>query len=195
MADALQFMTDGELIGLISTGDKAAFTEIYNRYWKKTLAIAYNHTKDKSAAEEIVQEIFIGLWNRRAKIDIRVPAHYLATAAKFAVFKTYYRAQKREQRLLNSLSFEESHEIEELISARLLQEYINGLVEQLPERCRLVFKYSREAGLSIPEIAGEMDIAEKTVEAHLTKALRTIRGKLNESGALVAVFTMMLYRR
>ena len=185
---------DDELLTLIKSGDHAAFTEIYNRYWRKLLAIAVNHTKDRSTAEEIVQNVFINFWNRHRYINIDTLDRYLATAVKFAVFKEFYRQKKRQDSLIHNLTFEESHRIDDQIAARFLQEYIDGIVEQLPEKCRLVFKHSRGDGLSIPEIAKEMGITEKTVEAHLTKALKVVRGNLKEYGAIIILISSIIQK-
>jgi RNA polymerase sigma-70 factor (ECF subfamily) len=184
-------LNDIDLIDLLKTSDQQAFTEIYNRYWKRLLAIAYNHTKDKSSAEEIVQLVFISLWNRRNKIEIKSVGNYLATATKFTVFKSFYRPIKQQQQFLADIQVETYQLDEETIDAKFLQDYISGCVEKLPDKCRLVFKYSRESGLSIPEIAGEMNLAEKTVEAHLTKALKTLRSNLKQSGSLLVLLVIL----
>lgn len=181
--------TDVDLLDLMKSGDHGAFTVLYNRYWDKLLAIAYNHTRDKSSAKEIVQNLFVGLWNRRKDLNISSPANYLATAIKFAVFKEYYRKQKRETSLADKLTFEVEHEIEEKISAKFLQQYIYGIVETLPEKCRLVFKLSREQHKTNLEIARELGISEKTVEMHITKALKTIRTELNNSEIIVIILS------
>jgi RNA polymerase sigma-70 factor (family 1) len=191
--NAVLSATDLELFALIREGDRIAFTALYNRYWDKLLALAYNHTRDKQSAEEVVQNLFIGLWNRKETLTIDNPANYLATAVKFAVFKEYYRKQKREASLIGKLTIAQEHQIEEQISAKFLQEYINGIVETLPEKCRLVFKLSRESHMSNIEIGEEMGIAEKTVEAHLTKALKTIRTELNSSGVMIVIATGINY--
>jgi len=186
--------SDAELTALLTESDHDAYTEIYNRFWKKLLAIAYNHTKDKSDAEEIVQEVFISLWNKRNKINIQTIDRYLATAIKFTVFNSYYRKRKRINDMLNKMPYDESYTIEDQIAAAFLKEQINGIVTKLPEKCRLVFQYSRDQGLNIPEIAKEMNIAEKTVEAHLNKALKTIRGDLSESGTLLVLLTELFLK-
>lgn len=181
-------LSDQQLLSLLTTGDETAFAELYNRYWKKLLAIAYHHTKDKMLAEEIVQEIFINLWTRKNSPPIDSIEAYLATAVKFSVYKFFYR-QKRHTEIENGTCGKDvSFLSEQQIEARFTQEYINGLVEKLPEKCRLVFKYSRNAGLSIPEISREMDIAEKTVEAHLTKGLKMLRFNLKRAGYLLLMF-------
>jgi RNA polymerase sigma-70 factor (family 1) len=168
-------LDEQELASLFSAGNDLVFTEIYNRYWNKLLAIAYNHTKDKSAAEEIVQEVFVSLWSKRDIIHVQSLSRYLAKAVKFLVFKQIHR-RKRQIELQQNNYLPGTVEIgDDVIEAKFLQDYINRIVDELPEKCRLVFKYSRQAGMSIPEIAALMDISEKTVESHLTKALKTLR--------------------
>ncbi len=186
--------SDQELVSLMTAGNHAAFTEIFERYWKKLLAIAFNHTKDKSDAEEIVQEVFVALWNKREAMDIRQLDRYLATATKFTVFSSYYRKRKRIKDVVDAMEFNESYDMEDQIAARFLQEQIDGIVSGLPEKCRLVFRYSRNDGMKIPEIAAEMGIAEKTVEAHLTKALKHIKGGLSDPGALLIALSALLHK-
>ncbi|MDP9078898.1 MAG: RNA polymerase sigma-70 factor [Bacteroidota bacterium] len=185
-------LSDEELIGLLRKDDHAAFTEIYNRYWNKLMAIAYNHTKDKSSAKEIVQELFVGLWNRKNALSIKSLNGYLATAVKFSVYKQIERERKHReiaQREYPQKAFTNDDHIVEL---KFLQEYINGQVELLPEKCRLVFNYSRVKGLSNAEIAKEMNISEKTVEGHLTKGLKKIQVNLKNSGIAVILGTCAL---
>jgi RNA polymerase sigma-70 factor (family 1) len=184
---ALKNHSDQDLLKLLKNGDHDAFTEIYERYWNKLLAIGFNHTKDKFLAEEIVQDIFVSIWNRKSEIEIDNLSAYLATAAKFSVFKYLKREFSKKQLTEKNyqrpvLSFEN-----EQIEARFLEEYINGIVEQLPDKCRVVFKYSRADGLSNSEISKQMNIAEKTVEAHLTKGIKIIKLRLKNSGTLLIV--------
>lgn len=177
-------LTDNELLTLLQGDDRGSFTELYNRYWKRLLAIAYNHSRNQDTAEEIVQEIFVSLWDRRSIVRIDCVAAYLATAVKFSVFKHLARHKRHtEIAQAHCLTFAADLD-EQQIDAKFLNEYILGLVEQLPEKCRLVFKYSRIEHLTIPEIAAKAGIAEKTVEAHLTKGLKFIRLNLKDSGIL-----------
>lgn len=180
----LKNFSDNDLVESLKRGDEAAIAEIYNRYWRKLLAIAFNHAKDKVAAEEIVQEVLIKLWDRRESIKIESLSNYLATATKFSVLTTIHR-QKRRADIAYAVYGQALHDFDdEKIYARFLQEYIDGVVNSLPEKCKLVFKHSREEGRSIPQIATEMNIAEKTAEAHLTKALKVIRLSLRSIGML-----------
>ncbi|RFZ84154.1 RNA polymerase sigma-70 factor [Mucilaginibacter terrenus] len=178
-------LTDSELLDLFANGNDNAFADIYNRYWKRLVALAYSYTKEKFAAEEIVQEVFVSLWNRRGHVKIETLNSYLATSIKFAVFKGIY-TKSRHEKLLEKMPGSPSADLpEDLLHAKFLEEYVNGLVEQLPEKCRLVYQYSRQKGLSPQEIADEMNIAKKTVEAHLTKALKVLRLNLKEMMILI----------
>jgi len=178
-------ISDEQLVNSLKQEDEAAITEIYKRYWKKLLSIAYNHTRDKSSAEEIVQDVLIKLWDKRADIKIDSLPNYLATAVKYRVLNAVYREKRRNQIALDVYGSNDSDLADEKIYASFLNEYISGVVDKLPEKCKLVFKYSREQGKNIPQIAFEMNIAEKTVEAHLTKALKSIKYSLRNIGLLL----------
>lgn len=184
--------TDGQLLNLLREGEYDAFNEIYNRYWDKLLAIAFTHTRDQSTAEDIVQNLFVNLWKRKEDLRIDNLEHYLAKAIKFSVFKEYYRKRKRETGFLKKWSPEKEEDMEMQIEAKFLEEYIHGMVDKLPPKCGLVFKLSRIQHLRNHEIAERLEIAPKTVEAHLTKALKTIRQELNESGLLVILLLLSL---
>jgi RNA polymerase sigma-70 factor (family 1) len=189
-------LSDIELTVLLKQADRDAYTEIYNRYWKKMLLVAWNHCKDKAQSEDIVHEVFISLWNRRSEVLIsevlieNIPA-FLTTAIKFSIFKYYQRVQYRKVLARQNYEFSETVWVEDKLDALFLKEYINGIVEQLPEKCKLTFKYSREEGLSNAEIAKRMDISEKGVEANLTRALKIIRGNLKNSGLLLLLSSVV----
>jgi RNA polymerase sigma-70 factor (family 1) len=189
----LETLSDQELLALLKDSDHAAFTEIYDRYWNKLMAIAYNHTKDKSAAKEIVQELFVSLWNRKGNLTIQTLNGYLATAVKFSIYKQIERERRRREIENKEYQQDSFLEMEQQIELKFLQEYISGQAERLPEKCRLVFNYSRVKDMSIPEIARQMNLSEKTVEGHLTKGLKAIRLHLKESGLLTLMVSGSLH--
>ena len=168
-------LSEEQLIRRLRSGDENAFSEIYNRYWEKLLAIGYYYTKDKQAAEDIVHDVLLGLWTRKADIYIQSLQAYLGTAVKFSVFKAIARDRRRRDFLHKSASDFYVTDIEDKLDARFLQEYLHGAVEDLPEKTRLVFTYSRQEELSVAEISKKMDLSPKAVEYHMTKALRALR--------------------
>ena len=181
-----------DLLARLSGGDEHAFTEIYNLYWKRLIALAYSYTRDKFQSEEIVQEVFMSLWNRKNTLEIKSINAYLATSVKFAVFRHISRSNRKEQIIENIAKdgrvFSSYNLPDELFHVKFLEEYVNQIVEELPEKCRLVYISSRKQEMTIPEIAAEMNIADKTVEAHLTKALKTLRLNLKDVLLLVLLF-------
>lgn len=178
---------DKNVAALLRAGSHEAFTQLYTRCWKKLLLIAWNHLEDKVMAEDIVHEVFMSLWENKNKVDIDNVEAYLATAIKFSIFKKCRRDLRRKTLAQQHYQFTDIEAGEEKLDALFLQEFINGLVEQLPEKCRLVFKFSREMGMKNAAIAREMNISEKAVEANLTRALKLIRGGLESSGVVLLV--------
>lgn len=178
---------DRQLIAALKNNEEKAIDEIYKRYWNRLLAIAYGHLKDKDDAEEAVQDVFTKLWQKRDLVKIDSLPNYLATAVKYTVF-SILRRKKRNEELGNETHPHLNAPYEEdKIYAIFLKDYINGLVEQLPDQPKIVFKMSRFEGKKISEIAEELNIAEKTVEAHLSKALKRLRLSLKNSGFVLVL--------
>ncbi|MDB5126852.1 RNA polymerase sigma factor [Mucilaginibacter sp.] len=180
-------LSDQELMSLLQEGNRHAFTELYKRYWEKLVLIAWNNTNDKAQAEDIVHEVFIALWKERNNFNIVNVGGFLATKIKFVIFKNYRKEHHRSKLAEANYQFCDICLDEEKLDALFLKEYIDGVIENLPERCRLVFKYSREGGMKNAEIASAMNISEKGVEANLTRALKIIRNNLELTGLMLLI--------
>lgn len=187
MIQTYKAYSDEQLLSALKEDDHHAFTEIYGRYWKKILLIAWNHSTQSAHAEDMVHEVFISLWERRAALEIQNLSAYLATAIKFTVFKSYQREHRKSELLKENYNFQDVHQEDAAMDALFLKEYINHIVEDMPEKCRLVFCFSRIDGLKNNEIAEKMNISEKGVEANLTRALKLIRNELKEHWILYLV--------
>jgi RNA polymerase sigma-70 factor (family 1) len=166
-----------QLLSLIADNDNGAFTEIYNRFWKKLFAIAYNRLREVSTAEDIVHDVFASLWANRQNAAILSLENYLATATKYMVFAAIKRRMQEKVYTRASAYTEPLFEIpvESAVHYRRILEIIKTEVDRLPERCRLVFQYSRDKGMPVKQIARELNISPKTVENQLTKAIRQLR--------------------
>ncbi|MES2275985.1 MAG: RNA polymerase sigma-70 factor [Bacteroidota bacterium] len=178
--------TDPELLALIQEDDQVAFAELYRRYWDKLFVVARNRLQDELEAEEVVQDVFYSIWKRRATLAVEHSLRtYLSVAVKYQVInrqsKKYYSLRKEE--LPDTLGRETT---ELWFAEKELRQQLSEAIDLLPEKCRIVFKKSREEGLSNAQIADELGVSEKNVEAHITRAIHTLRGSLQVSLPLLA---------
>lgn len=187
---------DEDLILLLRNGDKSAFTEIYNRYWGKLYYIAHRLIKNTDAAEEIVQDVFLAIWQKRETLNIDCLTAYLAAMTRYAVFR-YISKEKRYKEQENKLALSNAAAISEFnVDDKILLEIIARLANKLPEKCRLVFQYNKLQDQSLIDVAAQLNMTQKTAEAHLTKALRIIRASAGDLLIfLTAILSIMLFKR
>ena len=170
--------TDQALVQLLQQNDDDAFTAIYLRYWDKLTVVAMHRLGNLEEAREVVQEVFCNLWRRREQLEIDHSLNtYLAAAVKYEVFKRFSVKSRRRRLQLDALDQwqEANDDTLQQLQARELHTELFTLVKALPEKCRIVFQLSRDKGYTHKQIASELGIAEKTVEAHLSAALRKLR--------------------
>jgi RNA polymerase sigma-70 factor (family 1) len=171
--------SDMQLIDMLKAGDESALTAIYKRYWQQLFLSACHVLKDKQACEDVIQELFIKLWNSRNNVEIAVSLKaYLHASIRYEVYRQI-RAGVATTDVFDALADRlpspanyENLEYKELV----LQ--VNSVVNTLPEKCREVYRLSREEYLTHKQIASRLNISTKTVENHLTKALKQLRTSL-----------------
>lgn len=168
--------SDLELVGLLSEGNAAAFKQIYHRYWDKLLYLAGKKLQDVQEAENVVQDIFLSMWDRRAELDVRSTLEgYLVVSVKYRVLNVLATQQrlKQYQEVTRGNNLENTT-TESFAGIKEIQSLLALLTDKLPEKCRLAYKLRNE-GFSHREIAGHMEISEKTVENHIGRALKELR--------------------
>ncbi|MEM9832924.1 MAG: RNA polymerase sigma-70 factor [Bacteroidota bacterium] len=162
----------------INLNNSRDFEEFYKSTRLKLFRIAFQLVGDKEIAQGLVQDIFCDIWSRREKLVIHLPLEaYAVQAVKFSCFN-YMKKKVRRENAMQEFSAQEPilHNItEEKIYAEELQSAINHLLRSLPQRCREVFYLKREKFMSNKEIASRLNISEKTVERHMTRALNLLR--------------------
>lgn len=167
---------DIELMDRIRSGDDIALKLIYKKYWNQLFSSAFNVLHDQQVCEDIIQEIFINLWNKREIIEIKVSLKsYLFASTRYEVYRQVRFSSVREDLFENIADRMASPSEYGNIEHRELLSQINSIVDKLSSKCKVVYKLSREEQLSHKEIASQLDISTKTVENHLNKALRQLR--------------------
>lgn len=152
-----------------------SFSTIYTTYWPKLFAIAFNRLNSRQSAEDVVQEVMISLWRRRHEVAIGNLEAWLAAATRYSVFRQM--AKYGPQRIA-PITNESEESYNGDFDYRMLDKMLKEQIHQLPPKCKIVFEYSRQHGLSNKEIAGSLSISEKSVEKHITKAIQNLRKKI-----------------
>ncbi len=171
------------------TGDAEAFEEIYLRYWQPLLRMARRKLHSQENAEELIQDLFVELWERRESLQVEDLRSYLHGAVKFKVLN-HIKAQiirQQYQMLHPSLLNGTSSETEEQIAYQDLYEAVQRTVAVLPEKTREIFRLNRLENRPASEISKLLEIPERTVEYHITQSIRTLRAHLKEFAVWVGV--------
>ena len=191
----LRGLTDEMLLRLLKANDEQAFKEIYSRYWRPIFETAYHRLASRETAKELVQTIFLRIWEKRHSIQITHLQGYLQTAIKNSVIN-YVEAtlvhKKYLQHVLNTTS-STCQGTESTLTFHELSQAIEKAIAELPEKTRHVFRLSRFDHLSIREIATNLNISEKAVEYHITQSLKTLRLYLKDYLDIAWCYSLPLF--
>jgi RNA polymerase sigma-70 factor (family 1) len=186
-------LSDDELLVLLKQDKLSAFKELYSRYWKKLYGAAYKRLKNKESAEEIVQEIFTNLWLKRYSLQITTTVGgYLYSTASNGIIDRYRKelVRTKYKEVFWTVHSETDNSTEDAIMLRELTYTIEAEVRQLPDKCRSVYELSRNEHKTNKEIALQLGISEKTVENHLTKALKRLRVGLSHYLTIILILLL-----
>lgn len=175
------FDTDPKILEHLAKSDVRAFDFLYETYFSKLYGAVYKRLQNRELTEEVVQELFISLWERRAVLSISTTIEaYLFSSVKYLVI-AQYKKNNLFEKYSNSLNPEAENDnfTEQVIAFDELNAAYQNALKLLPERCREVFLLKR-TGLSQRDISEKMDISEKTVENQMTKALKILRDALSD---------------
>src|SRR5882757_6445537 len=180
MPEHLNEENDHELLQLLARGSEYAFAIIFDRYRRRVYKTALVFLKSSEAAEEVVQEVFLRLWQKRKDLpDINYLNSFIRTIA-YNLMVDQFRKKILEKDYKKQLGFEQAmvddtdHRVRDDESVRLLQ----AAIATLPQRQRQVYELARLKGLSQEEIATTLSISKNTVKVHMTAALQGIRAYL-----------------
>lgn len=181
---AIKTNDHSDLISFLKNDNRDTFEAIYDGFADSLYRYVYKRVNIKEISEEIVQEIFVSLWNKRKSLEIQTSLEaYLFGAAKFRIL-TYIRSERVRKEYAENFalfnSFELDNSTEEMINLKDLQNTIDDSIKELPEKCRTVFRLSRMEHEPIAKIAESMNISRRTVENYLSRAMKHLRASLGE---------------
>lgn len=175
-------LSDELLVKLLRVDDEDAFKEIYDRYWKLLFRIAQSKVKTDEEAEELVQDVLLGIWEKRAEQQIDNLGGYMFNTLKFKVIDQYRKQSQVEKYRDFALSrpTPEGQSPEMALDFSEIIEIFETALSDLPEKTARIFRMSRLEFLSTREISTLLKVPERTVEYHITQALKLMRQQLRD---------------
>ncbi len=169
----------------LRAGNEIVFTLIMDKWYSRLFNFARGYLNNEENVKEVLQDVFLQLWDNRQKLadNSSLNAYLFALTRNRCVdlirrerVVLQFQADKKDEyiRLTENYHALSDHILDEIFASELQTE-IDNIINKLPEQCRRVFTMSRTGGLKNSEISQSLNISVKTVESHITKALRSIR--------------------
>lgn len=180
---------DDVLIDGLRKGDEEIFGLIFRKYWFSLYQVAYKKVQSHEDAEEIVQSLFVELWEKREQLSINDLGKYLRTSLRnrFIDFVRKTMVEDKYAVYYKSFSTFRHQHTEESIAYNDLREQMTKGLSQLPEKTREILSLSRMAGLSNHQIAKRTKLSEKSVEYHISKCIKLLRRHLQDFLAVLVI--------
>jgi RNA polymerase sigma-70 factor (ECF subfamily) len=186
------FRSDDELLKELRQGNEKAFIEIYEKFWYKIFLIAYQRLHKKELAQELVQNLFLKIWEKRLSLQIRNIEGYLFVSIKHAIIDHINAelALNNYHEYCSIFSTVKEETTEKMVAFDEVSNALEEGLNRLPEKSQQVFRLSRLSNWPIDKIARHMDLSEKTVQYHLTRSIKFLRTYLKEFtfSVLLALF-------
>lgn len=184
MRNQSSYANDQQLLAASKEGDSEAFRLLFEKYWQDLFTIAYKRLHSSEDAKDILQDVFLSLWNNIENITVEDSlGGYLYTALRNKIFNHFEKQQVRLQNLMrqkvNPVEAEET--IWSSFCTKELQQFIALQVSHMPEKMRQIYLLSKEERLTNAEIAALLDLSTQTVKNQLHNALGRLRKSLADS--------------
>ena len=187
--------SDSELIEKLRNGDVDSFDQIFKKYGGRLFGFTFSYLKSKEETEGLVQDVFLKVWENRKNLKNESSLKsYLFTIAYHEMCQIFRKKHIHEKFLEESKKSVQSEiNLEEQLEYKATLEQINNLIEQLPEKQKLIFKKSRQEGKSTKEIAKEMNLAPGTIDNQISAALKFLRNHISDKNfALLLLFIVFI---
>ncbi|MBN1952597.1 MAG: RNA polymerase sigma-70 factor [Bacteroidales bacterium] len=176
------------LINRLRRGEEAAYELLFKEYYQVLTVFARRYLNDLEAAKEVVQDLFVSLYEKREQLDIN-------SSLKSYLFRSTHNrcinqlnAQKIRHKYVEYANYNtdiRDNSLEDEVNRTELEHHLYKAISELPPKCRSIFKMNRFEGLSNGEIAERMNLSKRTVETQISKALRILRGKMEPYTSLI----------
>ncbi|GAA3582322.1 RNA polymerase sigma-70 factor [Snuella lapsa] len=188
----LEIKEDKELFELVVLNNELAFKVLHDRYATKMFLYAFNIIKNKEVCEDMVQNIFIDVWNKRQNKSINNVKSYLFKSVKYKIFN-YFRDQRISKEDITRLNIiDVSISASQKMEYYQLEEAIHSSVDKLPKRCKQIFELSRFHYKTNKEISEELEISIQAVKNQISKALSLIKKDLQSDGVILYFISVPL---
>ncbi len=185
--------TDHYLLDQVSGGDPIAFKAIYLRYWRPLLNAAYKRLKDKQQAEDVVQNVFLGLWNKREHHNILNLSAYLHSAVRYEVLKFISRSKGNLyfHSLFEELIMDADSADAKILSSEMM-ELVLAYAQTLPQKRRSIFLLHLQDNLTTKQIADSLQITQKTVQNQLRTALNGLQAEVSPTILIILAYLLKI---
>ena len=182
--------SDPELLGCLKAGDQLAFAEIYERYWKVMYVHARKMLHDEDDSKDLVQELFASLWTKSAEVNCNTNlSGFLYVSLRNKIINLVQQKNIRRDYLSSLASFAEEagNSTLDQISEKEILSVVEKEIQNLPKKMRHIFELSRKQNLSHKQIAGQLEISDKTVKKQIGYAIKIIKLRLDVLTRVIAV--------
>lgn len=183
---------DEELFALLKQGDEEAYATIYKRFWALLYRHALRMLQDVQETEDVIQEVFLTLWNKAEQLELKNSlSGYLYAAVRNRIFDhiEHGKVKSKHMESLGTFMERSTYETDHLIRERQLRELIEQEIAALPQPMRHIFELSRHGNLSHRQIAEELHVSEGAVRNQVSRALKILRSKLGIMAFLYMILT------
>lgn len=184
MKNSEQKAVEQKLLHELCRGSEDAFAEIFTFYYKDLVLFGGTILADKFRVEDIVQSVFLKLWDSREKLQIETSLKsYLLKAVQNRCLDALKRSRIIQINSMEDTTLSDNlshHDTENYILYSELQQHLDSAIEKLPENYRSVFMLGKIKGMKYSEISDNLLVSERTVELWMSKALQLIRLYLKE---------------
>ena len=187
--------SNSDLILLIQKDDQVAFYNLYERYCRRLYGFVFRYIKQKEDAEEIVQEVFVKIWESRNKIDAYSSLESFLFTIAYNTTISLLRKRISEKKYLEHLqSLQHPDDLPDLIDEihfNELNDRVQVLLNELTPRQKEIYQLSREEGLSHDEIARKLDISVNTVKKHMANTLAFLKSQIDSNLTINLLFAYL----